>query len=218
MNLDFTLLDLLVVLAVILSTVYAAYRGFVNETLSIFAWAAAAFATLYFAPSIAPFLRARMSTPLVGSIVAYAGIFVAVLVPLSFVSYRFSENVKNSPVGAVDRALGVVFGVVRGLVLVGLAYILLSLFVPVHLQPHWIRGARLYPLIRGSSDVLLTLVPNHHHDVAKQDAPPAAQMPQPKPREAHKAGASRHGHKTYGADERRALDNLIETTGGGDGK
>ena len=218
MNLDFTLLDLLVVLAVMLSTVYAAYRGFVNETLSIFAWAAAAFATLYFAPSIAPFLRARMSTPLVGSLVAYVGIFLAVLVPLSFISYRFSENVKNSPVGAVDRALGIVFGVVRGFVLVGLAYILFSMFVPVHMQPHWIRDARLYPLIRGSSDVLLTLVPNHHHDVADRDTKPPVEKPQAPPREARKTGGTKHGHKAYGADERRALDNLIETTGGGDGK
>jgi membrane protein required for colicin V production len=218
MNLDFTLLDLLVVLAVILSTVYAAYRGFVNETLSIFAWAAAAVATLYLAPSIAPFLRARMSTPLVGSIIAYVGIFLAVLVPLSFISFRFSENVKNSPVGAVDRALGIVFGVVRGFVLVGLAYIVFSMFVPLPQQPHWVRGARLYPLIRGTSDTLLTLVPNHHHDMADNVPQPAAATPAPAPREAQKAHASKRGHKTYGADDRRALDNLIETTGSGDGK
>ena len=86
-----------------------------NETLSIFAWAAAAFATLYFAPHIAPFLRERMSPPLVGTIVAYLGIFLVVLIPLSFISYRFSENVKNSPVGAVDRAFGLIFGIIRGL-------------------------------------------------------------------------------------------------------
>jgi membrane protein required for colicin V production len=217
MNLDFTFLDLLVVLAVVLSTVYATIRGFVNETLSIFAWAAAAFATLWFAPSVAPFLRLHMS-PLLGNLVAYAGIFLVVLVPLSFISYRFSESVKNSPVGAVDRALGILFGVVRGLALMGIAYILFSVFVPVHQQPHWIRDARLYPLVRNSSEVLLSLVPNQDFDMVGPPPQPEGVRPAPPPREAQKGGPGRHHHKTYGADERRALDNLIETTGNGDGK
>jgi membrane protein required for colicin V production len=218
MNLDFTLLDIVVILAVILSTVYATIRGFVNETLSVFAWAAAAFATLYFAPAVAPYLRAHMSTPLVGNLVAYAGIFLAVLVPLSFISYRFSENVKNSPVGAVDRALGIIFGIVRGLALVGVAYIVFSMFVPMRDQPHWVRDARLFPLIRGSSDVLLTLVPNQNFDVAGSTPRPHGEKPITPARQAKKAASGKHGHKAYGADERRALDNLIETTGNGDGK
>jgi len=218
MNLDFTLIDVLVVLVIILSTIYAAYRGFVNETLSIFAWAAAAFATLYFAPAIAPFLRARMSTPLVGTIVAYAGIFLVVLIPLSFISFRFSENVKNSPVGAVDRALGVVFGFVRGLAIVGVAYIVFSMFVPVHNHPHWIRDARLLPVIRGSADVLLTLVPDQHLETARDVVVQHQDVPKQPQHGAHQAGTSKHKHKAYGADERRALDNLIQTTGSGDGK
>jgi membrane protein required for colicin V production len=211
MNLDFTFVDLLVIVAVILSTVYAAIRGFVNETLSVFAWAAAAFATLYIAPAIAPYLRAHMSSPLVGNLVAYAGIFLAVLVPLSFISYRFSENVKNSPVGAADRALGVIFGVVRGLALVGIAYILFSMFVPLRDQPHWVRGARLYPVIRGSSDMLLSLVPDQNLGLEPEVR--RAEKPLPPQHSAKKSVSGKHGHKTYGADERRALDNLIETTG-----
>lgn len=219
MNLDFTLIDVLVVLVVILSTVYAGIRGFVNETLSVFAWAAAAFATLYFAPSIAPFLRARMSTPFVGTLVAYGGIFLVVLVPLSFISYRFSENVKNSPVGVLDRVLGVIFGVVRGLAVVGIAYIVFSLFVPVHDHPRWLRQARLLPLIQASSDLLLTLVPDQHFEsVGAPSAHPAATEPRSVPRQAHRSGNAKHNRKTYGADDRRALDNLIETTGNGDSK
>lgn len=219
MSHDFTLIDVLVVLAVVISTIYAAIRGFVNETLSIFAWAAAAFATLYFAPGIAPFLRARMSTPLVGTLVAYVGIFLVVLIPLSFVSYRFSENVKQSPVGAIDRVLGVVFGVVRGLALIGIAYIVFCMFVPIHAQPRWIKEARLYPLIRSSSETLLALVPDQNPDTADVSRQLGeASDPQSVASTPHESAGRRHRHKTYGAAERRALDNLIETTGSGDGK
>jgi membrane protein required for colicin V production len=217
MNLDFTFIDVLVIIAVILSTVYAAIRGFVNETLSIFAWAAASFATLYFAPAIAPYLRAHMSTPLVGNLVAYAGIFLVVLVPLSFISYRFSENVKNSPVGAADRALGIIFGIVRGLALAGIAYIVFSMFVPMRDQPHWVKDARLYPVIRGSADMLLTLVPNQNLGPELELRPRAEKRAIP-PKDARKTGPGKHGHKTYGAQDRRALDTLIETTGNGGGR
>ena len=53
MNVAFQFVDVVVVLVIIASTVYATYRGFVSETLSIFAWVAAAFATLYFGPWLA---------------------------------------------------------------------------------------------------------------------------------------------------------------------
>lgn len=219
MNLDFTLIDVLVVVAIVLSVIYAGIRGFVNETLSIFAWAAAAFATLYFAPGIAPFLRARMSSPMVGNLIAYAGIFLVVLVPLSFISYRFSENVKDSPVGTLDRLLGVLFGVVRGLAIVGIAYIVFSMFVPIREHPHWLRDARLLPLIQGSSDVLLTLVPDQHLDSRPESGDGvAATEPRHETAAARKPANPQHARKSYGAQDRRALDNLIETTGSGDSK
>ena len=206
------------IIAVILSTVYAAIRGFVNETLSIFAWAAAAFATLYFAPAVAPYLRAHMSTPLVGNLVAYAGIFLAVLVPLSFISYRFSENVKNSPVGAADRALGIIFGVVRGLALTGIAYIVFSMFVPMRDQPHWIqRRASLSGYPRFERHAPYTC-PESELGHGRRNPGRAAKSPARRPAMPGKARPGKHGHKAYGADERRALDNLIETTGNGGGK
>src|SRR5271165_930155 len=117
MILGLSFVDVLVVLTILVSAGYAAYRGFVNETLSIFAWAAAAFATLRFAPAFVPFLRERMS-PLAGTLIAYAGVFLVVLIPLSFVSFRFSESVRNSPINPIDRVLGFGFGIVRGLVVI----------------------------------------------------------------------------------------------------
>jgi membrane protein required for colicin V production len=212
-DLSFTAVDILVVLTLIVSTALAIWRGFVRETLSIFAWAAAAFATLYFGPAAATLLRARFSTPYLGSVVAYGAVFLLVLIPLSFVSYRFSEGVKRSPVGAIDRSLGAAFGVIRGLAVVGLSYLLFSMIVPIPTQPGWITQARLLPVVQSSGDVLLSLVPAREaHEVAATAAAPVFGVPVPRPRP---STASHHGNKAYGADERRALDRLIQSTGGG---
>jgi len=211
-SLSFTFADVLVVLIVVVSTGFAIYRGFVRETLSILAWAAAAFATIYFGPAVAPMLNTRISPPLLGDLVAYASVFLLVLIPLSFVSYRFSENVKSSPVGTVDRSLGFAFGVVRGLAIVGIAYLLLSVLIPPRSQPDWIRQARLLPLMQSSTEVLLSLVPDRDTSFAGEF------RPAPKP--AQSAGAAtkppaKPGRRGYSRQERQGLNRLIEATGNG---
>jgi membrane protein required for colicin V production len=199
-ELNISWVDIGVTGIVIISTILAVARGLVRETLSIIAWAAAAFATLYFAPMLAVYLRTRISTPLAGSLIAYVAVFLTVLIPLSFMSYRLSERVRRSPIRTLDRSLGVPFGVIRGLALVGIAYLAVSLVVPVRAQPRWLTHARLLPVIQGSSEVLLSLVPEHDRERVKQ---------------AKATGAPGLGsQKTYQSSDRRALDKLIETSGG----
>jgi membrane protein required for colicin V production len=212
-NVSFTLVDVLVVLTVIISTGFAIWRGFIRETLSIFAWAAAAFTTLYFGPTAASLLHARFPSTWFAPILGYAGTFLIVLLPLSFFSYRFSESVKNSPVGAVDRSLGSAFGVVRGLAIVGLAYLAFSMLVPIPRQPDWMTKARLLPVIQESSHVLVSLVPSRDQtELADRLSEPHltdAPVPRPRPH----TGRLHRVAKSYGTEERSALDRLIETTG-----
>ena len=222
MNVAFQFVDVVVVLVIIASTVYATYRGFVSETLSIFAWVAAAFATLYFGPWLAHLGREMISPPWFGEVVGYGAVFLVVVIPLSFMSFRFSEGVKKSQVGALDRAAGGAFGVVRGLAIIGIAYLVFSMIVPIPSQPGWITKARLLPLIQESAEVVVSLVPDQHmgrwespHDerVIHEKAAQAGPSPAAKP------AAAKHAKKTYGVRDRHALDRLIETTGsGGNGK
>lgn len=215
MNLSFNLVDFLVVLVIVVSAGYACWRGFVSETLSIVAWAAAAFATLYFGPWVVPLARGMIATPWLGSLAAYAGVFLIVLIPLAFVSHRFSESVKHSAIGPLDRALGIAFGVVRGLAVVGLAYLAFTYVVPTARQPASITEARLLPLVQSSGEVLLSLVPNRDHaDFADQAAPKSQDdelgaLIRNQNEEAAREPAKKEG-KTYGARDRRALDSLLK--------
>jgi membrane protein required for colicin V production len=109
--------------------------------------------------------------------------------------------VKKSEVGPIDHAFGLVYGVGRGLVIVGLAYIAFAALVPAENHPDMLTKARLFPLIRNTSDVLRSLTPQESNGVA---APAHASSPAPQSTAA----------KTYGADDRGALDRLFETNGG----
>lgn len=219
--LGITYIDPIVVIVVVVSAIYATYRGFVSETLSIFAWAAAAFATLFFGPKLAPIARGLLSSPVLGVMLGYAAIFLVVLIPLSFLSFRFAQSVKNSAVGTLDRSLGAAFGVVRGLAIIGLAYIAFTTVIPVKSQPDMVANAKLLPVIQVSAQALLSLVPDQHQIAGHAETPQAAAQPRPAP-----AGtpvpapkpepAKKHGKKAYGAKERSQLDNLIDSTSGND--
>jgi membrane protein required for colicin V production len=232
MVLPVTFIDVLVVLVLLISAAYAAWRGFLSETLSIFAWAAAAFATLYFGPWLIPLMRDVIATPWVASLAAYAGIFLVVLIPLSFISHRFSETVKHSPIGPLDRALGIAFGVVRGLVIVGLAYMAFTYFVPIRQQPASLIQARSLPIMQSTAEVLLSLAPSRdyadfttgpagHHDELgdlirrNSEANKTPDSGETGDHVQHKSISAAPAKKGYGAKDRRALDTLFEATGNG---
>jgi membrane protein required for colicin V production len=164
MNLSVTFIDCLIVLVVVVSAGYAAWRGFIWETLTIFSWAAASLGCLYFGPYIIPLTKSLVGEGWLASLLGYASVFLAVFIPLAFISHRFSETVKHSPIGPLDRAAGVAFGVVRGLVLLGLAYMAFTYFVPIRNHPRWLSEARLLPIVQNTADVMLSAVPNQPHD------------------------------------------------------
>src|SRR5664279_4283881 len=102
MSLSVTFIDCLIVLVIVVSAAYAAWRGFLWETLTIFAWVAAAFACLYFGPYVIPLTRSMVDQAWLSSLLAYAAVFLAVFIPFAFMSHRFSESVKHSPFGPLD--------------------------------------------------------------------------------------------------------------------
>lgn len=221
MSLDYSIVDLVAAFVVLASTVYATWKGFISETLSIVAWAAAAIAALYLGPWAADRLYGLISPPWLALLAGYAIVFLVVLIPLSLASSRLAQRVQHSPVGFIDRVLGMAFGVVRGVVVLGLAYLVFTAFVPIRNQPKWLTTARALPLIQSSSEVLLSLVPNSH----AQDVVPLTRKAQNLPAGGPETAAPdkpkpvKHVTKGYGVGDRRALDRLFEATGnGGSGK
>src|SRR3954454_2981954 len=159
-DLHITWVDFFVALVVVASMGFAIYRGFVRETLSIFAWAAAAFATLYFGRYAVPLLAPHMPRML-AQILGYAGVFLLVVIPLALISSGLSRRVKAAPVGAIDRVVGALVGILRGLVIIAVLYILYSLVIPVSVQARWMKDTLTLPLVQKSATTLLSLLPDN---------------------------------------------------------
>ncbi|HWI26694.1 MAG TPA: CvpA family protein [Stellaceae bacterium] len=154
------LLDMIVIGVVLLSGLFAFARGFVKEALSVAAWIGAGFAALYGLPYATPVAERFLPRGAVAEAVAGLAVFLVALIILSLATSSVARRVKESSLSAVDRTLGLVFGLVRGLVLVCIAYIALSWALPpAAQQPTWIADARTLPLLATGAERLRSLVP-----------------------------------------------------------
>ena len=128
---DFTVVDAGVAVIALLSGALAYGRGFTREMFALAGWAGAAVAAYYLAPMLEPLIR---EAPVIGSylaascvisIIAAFTIVVAVaLLILSMFTPLVSGLVLDSMLAPIDRMLGFLFGLLRGLVLIAVAFLI----------------------------------------------------------------------------------------------
>jgi membrane protein required for colicin V production len=166
-------LDIAVIAVILVSGLFAFARGFVKEVLSVGAWVGAGFAALYGLPYATPIAARFLPSGAVAEAGAGLAVFLVALIALSILTSAISRRVKDSALSAVDRTLGLIFGLVRGVVLVCLAYIALGWVWPADKpqpQPQWIAGARTLPLLENGADRLRRLLPAQYREKAQATA------------------------------------------------
>jgi len=156
----FNAVDIGVLALLLVSAVLAYFRGLVHEVLSIGGWIGAAFATIYGFPYLRPHARTLTDIEILADFGAGVVIFVVSLVLFSLVARSISKRVKDSALNAVDRSLGFLFGIVRGALVVVVAYIGLGLVYPADEQPDWITQARSMELVAPGAAWLTAMIPD----------------------------------------------------------
>jgi membrane protein required for colicin V production len=157
---------------VVLSALFSLVRGFVREVLGVGAWIGAALGALSGYKYVEPYVASVISAKNFIVPVSAGVVFIALLILLSIISAWIGGMVRDSALSGLDRTLGIVFGVVRGGVIVCLAYIGLSLFlVPVE-WPAPVTNARFLPYAHAGAVMLVSLLPPEYQ-------PKVNALPQP---------------------------------------
>src|ERR1700738_3278026 len=125
-----TILDLVLLAVMLISGLLAMVRGFMREILSIAAWGAAAVGTFYAFSTLWQTAKSYCNNDTVAAVVVVAGVFVGTLIVVSIVTVRISDMILDSRIGALDRTLGFLLGLARGLVIVVVAYQFFVWLVP----------------------------------------------------------------------------------------
>ena len=154
-----TPLDIFLLVVMLVSGLLAMVRGFMREILSIASWVIAAIATLYLYARLLPFAKSYFNNDIVAAVVVIAGVFLGTLIVVSVITVRISDMILDSRVGALDRTLGFLFGLGRGLIIVVVAFLFFSWLVPDRSQPEWIKTAKSRVVLQGTGNWLLSMLP-----------------------------------------------------------
>ena len=210
--------DLGVIVFIGLSGLFAFARGFVKEVLSIIAWFGASLAALYAFPYLRPLALRFSPSPEVADAASSLIAFIVALVILAFITAAVSRRVKDSPLSAIDRTLGLVFGVARGALLAVLIFIALNTVLPaLGAVPPWFSQARTKPLLAEGASALRQLAPHSLHEPSLgrgisveqelDEALKAFSRPKSQPQPGDSAPA-------YSPQDQRNMDKLIQQNQG----
>lgn len=149
-------LDIITLLIIAGAAVLGFLRGFTTEVLAFLAWILVVVAVKFFHGGLTALLA-----PMIGTEGGAAVLAFALLAGISYFGGRLIANtlggqMRNSMLGPIDRALGVGFGVAKGLILVSMGFLVLMLVLDTfdggraH-RPKWITRSVTYPLLDTTS-------------------------------------------------------------------
>ena len=113
-----TVFDLAVLVIVGLSTLFAFIRGVIREVIALISWVVGIVAALVFTPPVGDWLPASFGSPALRYVIAFGVILLGALLIGSFIAWPLAKAVRAAGLGFVDRFLGSIFGLARGLLLV----------------------------------------------------------------------------------------------------
>ena len=160
-----SIVDIAIIAIVIISMLIGIFRGFIREILSLFSWLGALWLAYTYATSGGTYLEPYIDQPPLRVVVAFAGIFICALIAFSIVSYLLYRLLAIAGISGVDRSLGMLFGLLRGIIVVSLL-ILASVFMDFTSQPWW-QDALLVDYFTPVTEFIRSLLPDDIADYTK---------------------------------------------------
>lgn len=224
-------LDFILIGVMVISALLAMMRGLTREVLSISSWGGAAVAAFlaYRSPQIKEMARSYVTpeNQYLADIGLVVAVFFIVLIFLSVITIRISDRILDSRVGALDRSLGFLFGLARGLLIVVVAYLFYAWLIPADKQFAWVKEARTLPIINRTADYIVSFLPPDTADAlfGRQRARPIEPGEQPGTTPDEDPDAANDGRTdgaasgtgrgaSYRAGERGQLDQLVKGAAG----
>lgn len=166
---SFTLLDAAVIAVILISTILAYSRGIVRESMSLIGWIIALIVAAQFAPLMVPlfdnieFIQNYLENSCeLKTVIGFVILFIIMMVIMSLITPLFSNWVQNTALGLVDRALGGAFGLVRGILIILLAFVVYDKFIAPSTKVPMIEESRSYAMFHEPRSSLENSLPTQN--------------------------------------------------------
>jgi membrane protein required for colicin V production len=224
-----TVLDFGLLAVMLVSGVLAMVRGFMREILSIASWVIAAVVTLYGYSRVLPYVKQYVQQDLLATGIAVGSLFLLTLLIVSLFTVKISDLVLDSRIGALDRTLGFLFGLARGLIIMVVAFLFFTWLVPAKTEPDWVKNARSRPILQSTGDWIKSVLPDDPENAilqrlretrgdetpAPENTPNPAPTPQPGRTDKGKNPTQANtnpAEPAYKRNDRAGFNQLIEST------
>ena len=126
----FGLIDITLLIMVVISVLFALYRGLVRELLGIASWLLAGFAALYSYKPLQPLMNKMIENEVTAGVVGSLIVALIVLVIMTLINAWIAKRLRQSALSGLDRVLGFAFGIGRAGLLAAICYLGCSMFLP----------------------------------------------------------------------------------------
>jgi membrane protein required for colicin V production len=164
-SLSLTAFDVGALLVVAISALLSLVRGAAREALTIASWLGAIVAAWYGYGYAQDLARMTIETGWLADAAALVAVLVVPLIVLKVLAAMIADRLpEQGAFGTADRIVGVVFGVVRGGILVCAFYIGLTMLIEPDRHPDWIREAAVLPYVQEGAQLITALLPGDGQD------------------------------------------------------
>lgn len=153
-----------------LSAILSFFRGFVREIMSLGAWAGAALITLYSFQRVSTWIEPQVGSAALAGGLAAIGVFITALIAISFFIRLLLKFLKTgSDVGVLDNMIGLLFGIARGVLLISIAYFVMTIVVNEKDYPDWVKEAKSRPYVAQSAEYVARIAPDYLSALTQKD-------------------------------------------------
>ena len=149
--------DWLIIFVLLVSGLISMKRGFIKEALSLIVWVAAFIAATWAKEPLANLFAGWVEAPSVRQLLAFILVFIVVLILGGILNYLLGRCVDMTGLKSTDRFFGVLFGLLRGALVVVIAVVYLPRILPVHRDAWW-QNSLLIPYFTAMEDNFFALV------------------------------------------------------------
>ena len=139
--------DIIILVLIFISALFAFFRGFSLELLSISVWVTSILGSYMYGNKLVNLFNKIINNILISTGISYVVIFLTIFVIFSFFTRKFSIYIKDSYFGLIDKSLGFLFGILRGYVIFGLCYFCFDYFYQGK-KLEFIDNSKIIPIIK----------------------------------------------------------------------
>ncbi|MGB1077223.1 MAG: CvpA family protein [Bdellovibrionales bacterium] len=227
--------DVVVIVVLLVSAGVALFRGLIKEILTILGIVGGLAIAFFFGDDFVPMVEGWLGVvpdedperlfgvlpyDLLAQILSYAGVCILFVIILNIISHFLSKAVSSSGLGPIDRTLGLIFGILRGVLLLGVLYLPVHLMAPEEKKTEWFEGSNMIFYLETTSAWLAGFLPQSTEkesesartllegmDVLKSEDEEEIAPESDEIKNSYDVDGTEEG---YDGNERRGLDRLID--------